>query len=80
MSAVTQQQQVALPGDLSGIDGAARILDCVLLDAGQVSDRGLIRRVVREAQAAFPGETAENWWRWLAEAARLAREFIDQNL
>lgn len=62
-------QKAAPPFDLSGIDGAASILERMLLDAGQAVDRGLIRRVVREAEAAFPGEASQLWWRWVGEAA-----------
>ena len=37
------------------IDGAAGVLERLQLDAGEAADRALIRRVVREAEAAFPG-------------------------
>ncbi len=51
------------------IDGAAGVLERLLLDAGEAADRALIRRVVREAEAAFPGAAPSMWWRWVGEAA-----------
>lgn len=68
MTESSERHPVAVPGDLSGIDGAASILERILLDAGRAVDRGLIRRVVREAETAFPGEASETWWRWVGEA------------
>ena len=52
------------------IDGAANILEQLLLDDGFPIDRGLLRRVVRETAAAFPGEASQVWWRWIGEAGK----------
>jgi putative ABC transport system ATP-binding protein len=54
--------------DTSDIDGAANILEQLLLDAARKVDRAQIRRVVREAADAFPGEAPQLWWRWISEA------------
>lgn len=59
---------MADPKDIDGIDGAAGILGQLLMDAGQPVDRGRLRRVVREAADAFPGDTSQLWWRWIGEA------------
>ncbi|MFN0019599.1 MAG: peptidase domain-containing ABC transporter [Pirellulaceae bacterium] len=56
------------PVNVEGLDGAAGLLEHLLLEAGQPVDRGRLRRVVREAAEAFPGETSQLWWRWIGEA------------
>lgn len=48
--------------------GAEQILESLLVDSESAVDRALIRRVVREAKSAFPGEANEQWWRWIVEA------------
>lgn len=54
--------------DASEIDGAANILEQLLLDHGRAVDRAQIRRIVREVVNAFPGEASQRWWRWIGEA------------
>ena len=56
------------PVDVTGIDGAASMLGQLLLDVGLPVDRGKLRRVVREAAAAFPGAASQLWWHWIGEA------------
>jgi len=51
-----------------GVDGAAEIIEHLLLESEQPIDRAQIRRVVWEAIDAYPGEPLETWWRWLGEA------------
>ncbi len=68
-SALPADEEVTrTPIDVSGIDGAASILEQLLLDAGQPVDRGQLRRVVREAADAFPGAAPLLWWHWIGEA------------
>ncbi len=62
------EEQTQTSVDATGIDGAASILEQLLLDAGHPIDRGLIRRVVREAADAFPGAAPLLWWHWIGEA------------
>ena len=62
------EEQTPFTLDVAGIDGAASILEQLLLDDGFPFDRGLLRRVVRETAAAFPGEASQVWWRWIGEA------------
>lgn len=62
------EEQTPLTLDIAGIDGAASILEQLLLDAGNPVDRGRLRRMVREAADAFPGNTSQLWWRWIGEA------------
>jgi len=62
------EEQTPFTLDVAGIDGAASILEHLLLDAGHPIDRGRLRRVVREAADAFPGDTSQLWWRWIGEA------------
>ncbi len=54
--------------DVSGPDGAALILEQLLIDTGRPLDRAQVRRVVREASTAFVGEPEHVWWRWIAES------------
>ena len=61
-------EQAPLTHAVAGIDGAASILGQLLLDTGDPIDRGRLRRVVREAADAFPGEPSQLWWRWISEA------------
>ncbi len=62
------EEQSPLTHAVAGIDGAASILGQLLLDTGDPIDRGRLRRVVREAADAFPGEPSQLWWRWISEA------------
>ncbi len=62
------EEQTDASVDFTGISGAAIILAELLLDAGQAVDRGRLRRVVREAVDAFPGDPSSLWWRWISEA------------
>lgn len=62
------EDQTGTPVDMAGIDGAASILAELLLGAGQTVDRGRLRRVVREAADAYPGDPSLLWWRWISEA------------
>ncbi|HRX79784.1 MAG TPA: ABC transporter ATP-binding protein [Pirellulaceae bacterium] len=66
--AQSHEQGTSVRGDLAEIDGAASILEELLIEVGRLADRGVIRRVVREAETAFPGTPAERWWRWIGEA------------
>jgi putative ABC transport system ATP-binding protein len=56
----------AVQADACG--GAANILEQWLFDTSRIGERAHVRRVVREAAEAFPGETSELWWRWIGEA------------
>jgi ABC-type bacteriocin/lantibiotic exporter with double-glycine peptidase domain len=62
------KEQAPLNFDVPGVDGAASILGQLLLDSGDPVDRGRLRRVVREAADAFPGDASQLWWRWIGEA------------
>ncbi|MDZ4784410.1 MAG: ABC transporter ATP-binding protein [Planctomycetia bacterium] len=64
----TGEGQTPLTYDVAGIDGAAIILGQLLLDTGDPIDRGRLRRVVREAADAFPGDASQLWWHWIGEA------------
>lgn len=57
-----------MPVVIDAAEGAATILEQLLLDTGRPLDRSQVRRVVREASTAFPGEAEHIWWRWIAEA------------
>lgn len=61
-------KQTPLTLDVAGIEGAASILGSLLLDIGDPIDHGRLRRVVREAADAFPGEPSQLWWHWISEA------------
>jgi putative ABC transport system ATP-binding protein len=63
-----EEEQSPLTVDVAEIDGAASILGQLLFDTGHPIDRGRLRRVVREAADAFPGDTSQLWWRWIGEA------------
>lgn len=53
----------------SAIEGAASILGQLLHDAEHAVDRSQLRRAIREAAEAIPGDSRVLWWRWIGEAA-----------
>jgi putative ABC transport system ATP-binding protein len=67
-TAPAQGENAAPALDAAGADAAASVLEQLIIDSGHSSDRARIRRVIREASDAFPGEPEQLWWRWIAEA------------